>query len=196
MEVAEKTLAEFLDSYNFAWRRNAFMLIAQELCALERPVMICETGCMRAPNQPDHEFEDGQSTLVWDYLATMTGGKAISIDMNPENCAYARERVGPNTTIYEANSIQFLSNAEFEHKIDLLYLDSMDYTKQTAFHSALNHAGELAAAWEHLESGAIVAVDDCIGPYNGKHALVKCFFEILGGVLPSGISHISWWKKP
>lgn len=194
--VSERTtLDAFFAAHDFRARTTAFRVIAEYLLSLNRPVAIIETGTIRPPREGGAEWEDGQSTLLWDFIAESTGGQCISMDNDPVNVAHAKERVGSNTQIAEGESIGLLSRLTGS-PIDLLYLDSMDFNDDCRMESALHHAGELAAAWDKLAPGGVVAVDDCHGPYVGKHALVKAFFEMLCGQYPFLISYVTCWRKP
>jgi hypothetical protein len=194
--VPPPEVAEFLSTKNFGWRVEFFHAAASYLIDLKRPVTIVETGCMRPPYEEGKEWADGQSTLVWDFIVNQTGGGCVSIDINPENVKYARSCVSDRTTVIEKDSIQLLAGMKCENKIDLLYLDSMDFKPESALESTLHHIGELAAIWNQLAPGAIVAVDDCIGPYVGKHAMVKVLFEWFAGIQPLQIGYVTAWRLP
>ena len=195
-ETVTNSVDFLFEKYNFAWREPHFRNLCKTLLEKDRPLCIVETGCMRPPCLPDHEFEDGQSTLVWDLLARITNGRCITIDINPQNIEYAKERVSNRTDLICGDSIPILSTFTPPAMIDLLYLDSMDLKEGVELDSALHHAGELAAAWKWVPSGGIVAVDDCVGPFIGKHALIRCYFEILGNLHPRALGNISWWERP
>lgn len=194
-EAVANRLEEVFSIHKFQWRETAFRAICQHLLELNRPVTIVETGSMRPPREPGLEFEDGQSTLIWDAIAEMTCGEVWSVDISEENVRYGHERT-KNVKFVCGDSLRWLSSHDFKSKIDLLYLDSVDFKQENAAESCLHHAGELACATPHLNKGAIVAVDDCLRPFMGKHALVRMFIEMIAGIPPSGLGYVCWWRMP
>jgi hypothetical protein len=189
-------LSDFLDSIPVGHRRPRFEAIAKAMLSVGRPICIVETGCMRQ-STVDPPETDGCSTLVWDYIARRTDGSSVTIDINPKNIEYAKSKVSEYTQLFCADSVKFLSSASFVRKIDFLYLDSMDWsgTLEEKGLSALHHAAELSAAWPWLNYGAVVAIDDCHKEYEGKHAIVKRFFDSIG-VKPLADDWIHVWRKP
>ena len=195
---ATSELDTFLASIPVGFRKQRFHDLAQGLLAAERPIVILETGCIRPHVNPlDPPENDGCSTLVWDWIARTTRGTCITVDIDPANADYARSKVSPCTKVYCADSLAFLISMRLSQPIDLLYLDSMDWTgtAEQKNLSALHHAAELSAAWRWLNHGAIIAVDDCHDAYTGKHALVRRFFDSLG-VPPLADDYIHVWQKP
>lgn len=191
-------LKEFLDSIPVGQRRPRFEALAEAMLSLNRPVMIVETGCMRKSPSNEGPEIDGCSTLVWDYVAQNSGGKCVTIDISKENCEYTKERVGNATQVVCGDSVALLSTINYmSEKIDFLYLDSMDWqgTITNRGLSSLHHAAELCAAWQWLAHDALIAIDDCQGPYEGKHCIVKHFFDSIG-VKPLTDDYIHVWRKP
>ena len=191
-------LDTFFDSIKTGSRRVRFQAMAEGMLAVNRPICILETGCMRKPKGNEGPEGDGCSSLVWDYVANRTQGGFISIDVNPENVEYAKSRLGPRSQVFCSESVKFLSAISFlSQKVDLLYLDSMDYegSKIRKAYSALHHAAELAAVWPWLAPGCLIAVDDCHSEYDGKHVMVKQFFDCLG-IEPIVGDYIHVWRKP
>jgi SAM-dependent methyltransferase len=175
-------------------RWNAFLFIAKQLLEKEGDVWLCETGCARWAN---NWHGDGQSTQLWDWILEQKGGTGFSVDIEPRHVEYAKQ-VAPRVFVTCADSIRYL--AEFDNKaaslLDLLFLDSYDYGPDDRYAlSELHHAGELAAIYERLKPGCLVAVDDCHTPEEGKQRFVKLFFKKLG-VEPIHESYITVWKKP
>lgn len=171
------------------WR--GFSLIVDELLKLERGVTIVETGTTRNPGS---WAGDGNATAIWGWLATRTGGEAFSVDIDPKACEAARSLVC-GAKILEGDSFDLLRALRPLKRVDLLYLDSYDWSPAAAARSALHHVGELACAWDALPPGCLVAVDDCHYPTAGKHVLVARFFELLG-VTPLLTDYVSVWRKP
>jgi hypothetical protein len=188
-------LKDFLASNPVGFRAPRFRDIAQGMLDAQRPVFIVETGCMRPNSIPE---ADGCSTLVWDFVAQKTGGHCISIDINPENCNYAKSKVSPATQIVCEDSVAWFARVKSMYRpIDFLYLDSMDYNGDNTNKglSSLHHAAELCVAWKWLAPDALIAVDDCLLPYEGKHAMVKRFFDSIG-VEPLTADYIHTWNRP
>ena len=140
---------------------------------------------------------DGHSSMLWDWIICQTGGGFYTIDIDPENSQYTQPLLSKNGKAITMESLKFFSTSKFLHPIDLLYLDSMDWMGQLydKMLSSLHHVGELAAAWKYIAAGGIIAVDDCYGPLEGKHALVECFFNMLE-VSPFMTGPIYAWQKP
>jgi hypothetical protein len=138
---------------------------------------IVETGCMRSKYREMDFMRDGCSTLIFDRFVQKMGGMVESVDSSIAAVEYARKFVNPNqTTVYHHDSILFLRNGRGGGRIDLLYLDSMDYDKTRPQASELHHLFELTAAMRNLARGSIVMVDDNYSDGTGKGRLVRQFF--------------------
>jgi hypothetical protein len=184
-----QTFAEaFGDKLMTTKRWDAFSLIA-EILLTRRAIKIVETGCVR---QENNWSGDGQSTVVWSWLAQQTGGKVSTCDINRSNCNTAAF-LAPDAVVYNMDSITFLRGYYAAESIDLLYLDSYDLTDD--YRAALHQIGELAAIYERLPSGCLIAVDDCVTENRGKHVYVAAFFDSIG-VLSLISSHVTVWQKP
>lgn len=170
-------------------RWKAFEFIAKELLSKERPVII-ETGTLR---QPGNWAGDGQSTALWDWIVAKTGGTAISTDINFYNCEVAAKTC-PNVRVNCGDSVAFL-RGYLPANINLLYLDAFDYAPGAELSSMMHHAAELAAAWDQLPSGCLIAVDDCHSDSNGKHAMVRHILSGIG-VQPEVTGYITVWRRP
>jgi hypothetical protein len=172
-------------------RREPFEFLVKNLSALNRPVLIVETGTARERN---NWRGDGQSTLIWDWIVGKLGGEAHSVDINPEAVNIAKAQA-PRVNCVWADSQRFLRAFDRASEIDLLYLDAYDWgdSKRSASLSELHHIGELAAIYERLSPGCLVAVDDCHGIDRGKHVLVQEFFNRLG-CEPVFRGYVSVWR--
>jgi hypothetical protein len=194
--TSKPDLAQFMDSTEWGPRGEQFCFLADALLELKRPVIIIETGCMRPNHMPS---DDGQSTLVWDWIINNAGGQAFSIDISHDHVDYTEKLVSQKTLVIRADSLQYLSclMPPMPNMIDLVYLDSLDFEGDglQRMESALHHVAELAAVWKHLAPGAIIAVDDCYGEYEGKQALIECFFNLLQ-IAPIMTGPIYAWRKP
>lgn len=169
-------------------RWNSFRFIAEKLLTLDRPVNILETGCVRLEN---NWTGDGQSTVMWGWIAEKTGGSVTTIDISEESVNTAI-RLVPNAHVILGDSITSLRMLSGIDKIDFLYLDSFDVTGD--YEAPLHHIGELASVYARLPSGCLIAVDDCSGQY-GKDKYVAMFFNSIG-VRPVSSGHITIWEKP
>ncbi len=178
----------FGDKLLFTKRWDAFSLIAARLLT-RGPINIVETGCVR---QENNWGGDGQSTVVWSWLAQRAGGRVFTCDIDESNCKTAK-RLAPKAAVYHMDSITFLRSYYDASLIDLLYLDSYDLTDD--HRAALHHIGELAAIYERLPSGCLIAVDDCVTDDRGKHVYVAAFFASIG-VVPLIKSYVTVWQKP
>lgn len=189
--MLERFLKEFGD--RLYHRRDGFAFIIPKLQQLARPVFIVETGTAR---QQNNWMGDGQSTLIWDWVMRQVGDYAVSIDIDEKAVALAHKQC---SQVYckHADSQQFLRGLVDADKVDLLFLDAYDWgdTKLQNTLSELHHIGELAAIYERLRPGCLIAVDDCHGIDRGKHVLVQEFFQRLG-VEPKHRSYLTVWQKP
>lgn len=176
-------------------RWDSFEYIAKDLFARGRPVNIVETGSLRT----EHDWMGhGQSSLLWDFIVEKTKGKGFSVDINHEVVEFARAR-SKNLSFIHADSVTYLrslSQDPFAKTIDLLYLDSCDWSKENHIESCLHHMGELAMIYDKLPSGCIIAVDDCHNENQGKHVIVRNFFRDIIKIQPVCLTHVAVWKKP
>lgn len=156
--------------------------------------MIVETGTARIKGNWEG---DGQSTLIWDWLAEELGSiEVVSIDITPENIAAAESQT-KNVHYMLGDSVKTL--AEFNDsaisRMSLLYLDSFDWDESLNLESPFHHLCELAVLWAKLPSGCMVAVDDRHGEQKGKHWLVEGFMKSLD-IKPVFKNHQMGWVKP
>ncbi len=194
MDSATRFRTVFIDKFDNGHdkRWKAFYFIACELLSKNSPVNIIETGTIRWLG---NYAGDGQSTVLWDWIVGYTGGRGVTIDIGEGAIAMAKAHC-PSMKGICCDSIQAISTLQdWLPTLDLLYLDSFDWTDVMQHRSALHHIGELAAAWENLRPGCLVAVDDCFTPDSGKHVMVLEFFRRLG-VPPLVDGYLHVWRKP
>lgn len=172
-------------------RWAAFEFIAQELFKKNKELLIVETGTLKKDTD---WLGYGHSALLWDWIVERTGGKIYSVDINMEAVKFTRARCKHVRPIH-CDSIGFLRGFN-EENIDLLYLDSYDYSAETHIPSCLHHLGELAAIWDRIPSGCLVAVDDRHDDARGKHVLVELFFSKIIKIEPLIKCHVVVWRKP
>jgi SAM-dependent methyltransferase len=171
-------------------RWAAFKFIADELYALRRPVGIVETGCLRLVG---NWAGDGQSTAVWDWLLARLGGYGHSYDISAESVAAARSAVRL-MQVHQQDSVEALTGFASASTIDLLYLDSFDWSADSTA-SAEHHLKELQAIYDRLRPGCLIAIDDCFSDLQGKHTLAKDWLASLG-IQPVTKGYITVWRKP
>ena len=188
-DIFKAFAATFAPELSGSKRWQAMLRIAMELCILQRPVEIVETGCIRDATS---WLGDGQSTVLFAWLVARLGGTASAVDLDPGACRVAR-RECPNTIVENDDSLRYLMRARL-HAVDLLWLDSMDYAPPYPL-SELHHAGELAIAYPRLKSGCLIAIDDCHTEDQGKQTFVRAFFERMQ-IAPIHASYVTIWRKP
>jgi len=164
--------------------------MSKSLFDADSPIHIVETGSMRKINDWNN---DGNMTMVWDWIARETGGTATSIDLDPEASACVQANC-PNTTTVTGDSVTALRSLVFPNPIDVLFLDSYDYSVGHEVDAAMHQLAELASIWEKLPNGCLIASDDCVADNQGKHVFTK---KILDGIgcTPWIKGYISVWTK-
>jgi len=153
-------------------RQRGFEIMIGHLNKCKDPLIV-ETGCSR---QENNFSGDGMSTLIFDSYVETHGGEFHTVDIDQANVDFARKRTKGNTAIHCADSVLFLHNldhvlAQQGRKIDLLYLDSLDYTPEQELESSLHHIYELCAIRPSVKQGTMIVVDDNFyvnGVFKGK----------------------------
>lgn len=111
---------------------------------------------------------DGHFSLVASDVARFVNGQFHTVDINPEYieiCKFITERNKDFVRYHVGDSVEFLQN--FAGKIDLLYLDSMDFITTGDPNPPQDHAvKEYHAAKDKLHDKSIIVIDDC-GLNNG-----------------------------
>ena len=170
-------------------REISFRKIFKYLDSLPDPIIIVETGCLRAKDN----FLDGQSTLLFDKYTLARGkeSKVYTVDINPESTNTCRKIVSDNVEITTSNSVKYLNNFvnEFsinKKKVSMFYLDSFDVDWRYPYPSAAHHLKELTAINKILYKDTLVVVDDAPGVgnlthNNNKWEILKSPAPIIGG---------------
>jgi hypothetical protein len=172
-------------SWGHRWK--PFLYLGKELFSLNRPVNIVETGCVRRPGA---WIDEGQSTIIWDWIVGRAGGTVTSFDISPEAVAACRAMV-KHANVIESDSVAGLRAIANPNEIDLLFLDSYDVSND--YRAPLHHLTELGSVYEKLRSGCMIAVDDCDHLW-GKSKYVAAFFRDIG-VKPVIEAYVSVWVK-
>lgn len=139
-------------------RKNTFAKMFEYLDALNRPVTIIETGCMR---KADNFLGDGQSTILFDHYVQEHGGAVYSVDIDPKATQLARENVSNAVNIHTGDSVEYLRElAKTDLSPDLVYLDSLDWMEQDPFRTALHCANEFNAILPAIRQDTLIVCDD------------------------------------
>lgn len=153
------------------WDRNrSFDVLFCEIAKRFETPTIVETGTIRA----EEDFGGaGFFTYVAGTFLARRGGKLHSVDLSPQNVAFARAWTavfGDSVTVHQGDAVAFLAN--FSQAIDVLYLDSLDTTEPGHAEHAMR---ELDAAFPKLHDRSLIVLDDTpwnAGAFTGKGARV------------------------
>lgn len=169
----EKSIKSFTGSL----RESSFLSLV-DIVKHRTKMTIIETGTIRYPDVKDF---DGASTLTLAKLADATASDFYSVDIDKDHIDISRKALGENSrfVVYKCcDSVPFLSS--FDSKIDVLYLDSYDYSKDNPLPSQIHHAAEIGAAYGKLSPKAVVLIDDCNIEGGGKGLFVDMFLKERG----------------
>ena len=135
--------------------------------------IIVETGTQRLKDDPG-----GCSTTLFGAFCKRYGKKLFAVDNNPLHLKISidctREFKDYITYVLK-DSVKFLS--EFDQKIDLLYLDSLDcpLPPADATEAQTHNLNEVKAAYDKLHKESILLIDDNNFANGGKSRLSKRF---------------------
>jgi len=172
--------------------RFVTMYLALDLLLNRRGQTLVETGTIRQEN----DWGAGMSTLVFGSFCKKYNHRLHTVDVNTEAMEISRRAtaVCRNFISYHSDdSVSFLKN--FNHPIDLLYLDSMDCpdiddADSPKLIASQNHQlREIEAAFDKLSENAVVLLDDNDFPNGGKTRLSKLFLQ------QNGYSEIMSWRQ-
>jgi hypothetical protein len=174
--VRHRSLYPFLPlRYNFGKRRNTFRDVLTMLSQRGARVLV-ETGTAREGLAGSKS--QGASTIVFGLWAKRHGAVLHSVDISSGSIVAAESEVQRRglsgvVRFHRQDSVEFLER--FGEPVDLLYLDSYDYSKddesvQRA--SQQHHLRELLAIETRLHERSMVLIDDCAMPNGGKGRLV------------------------
>jgi hypothetical protein len=130
---------------------------------------------------------------MWDWMAQKTGGSVRSLDINVDHVNSA-SNMCPNSQIIIGDSIESMVKLDLSY-VNLLFLDSYDHNPPFYGLSELHAIGELAASYEKLPSGCLIAVDDCKSEIGGKHNFINVFFKRIK-TPPLKATYVHVWQKP
>lgn len=173
-------------------RERTFRKMFEHLDALDRPVLIVETGCIE---DPDNWVGNGCSTILFQkYLETAPeGSRVMSFEIDPEKCHQA-SMLCPTVVVVHGDSVENLfryARIKDAMTIDLLYLDASHHDWANEAPSQVHHYNELMAAMPALRETSMVAIDDTIqgiedfasGKVMGKGGLVAQYALEVGADL-------------
>ena len=122
-----------------------------------------ETGTMRGKRKflffSKYNWKDGMSTLIFCEYAKHVNGKLFSCDINSQNikCAKRTTKKFINyVNFVESDSLLFLKS--FKHKIDFLYLDSLD--GHNPRDASMHQLNEAKSAIDKLHRNSLILLDD------------------------------------
>lgn len=128
------------------------------LVTLNRPIVIVETGSMRADHGLLSFGDDGCSTLIWDLLVEKLGGKIYSMDLSINNNIFVNSFT-KNVEAICGDSTEILKKELFDQNVDLFYLDSFDFDMKNPEASQLHHLNEFLLIEKRLNE-TILLIDD------------------------------------
>lgn len=178
-----------------AGRAATFRMLFEHMEKIKHPVHIVETGCLR---DPGNWAGDGQSTLLFDAWVKTQGGTAWSVDISEQSIAGAVAAGVEQVRLVQRDSISFLS--KFNMGIDVLYLDSFDYSIQDAVLSEHHNLFELCAAQRWLHRQTLIMIDDTMctqGQWHGKGKVTAAYMKAVGAIelsisLPGPLQQVLW----
>jgi len=152
--------------------------IALNLLLQNNGKTIVETGTQRLIDDPG-----GCSTLLFGAFCQKYNKKLITVDNNPEHMKTSKKATKEYAQFISYvldDSVKFLT--EFDRSIDLLYLDSLDcpLPPAKATEAQEHNLRELQAAYDKLQKGAILLIDDNNFENGGKTRLSKKFLIEMG----------------
>jgi len=147
-------------------RRRGEMLKLFEIIETMRAGTIVETGAIR---QRDNWHFDAYFSWFLAMYARHYHAQLTVIDIDPQAIALDEEIAGSANRIC-GDSVSVLK--DFTQPIDVLLLDSLDYSASMVEQSQTHALNEVKAALPHLHDKSIIAIDDCgLGDKGGKGGL-------------------------
>ena len=142
---------------NIFQRADAFRLIFSSLELMKKTSYnIVETGTTRKIGN----WNDGQSSYLFQEFLKEHSGNLKSVDINSENCNTAKTILDSTIcNVYCDDSVNFLSTID-SAKVDLFFLDSYDVDWNNCDLSAAHHLKEFKTIENNLKPGTIIAIDD------------------------------------
>ncbi|MCX2720469.1 class I SAM-dependent methyltransferase [Lentiprolixibacter aurantiacus] len=181
--IKHKSLYPFLPfRHDFRKRRDSFRLVMALMDRIKARVIV-ETGTSREGLKGAKS--NGAATIVFGTWAKANNAHVHSVDISPKSIANAekeviRQDLADYVSLHTSDSIAFLKT--FNESVDLLYLDSYDYSDdpEVQLKSQEHHLGEFKAIEAKLHDNTLVLIDDCDLPNGGKGKLVIAYMKERG----------------
>lgn len=159
------------------WQRSVgFAMIWQRLLQHRQSrYFFVETGVLRRPGN----WNDGQSTFLFQEFLRHHGGHIQCVDISPDNCEAARKFLDPSiVTVTCDNSLNFLQHVDAQ-RVDLWHLDSYDLKWGNDTASAQHHLREFLIFAPYIKPGALVMIDDNAWHQGRRTGKGRCIVEYL-----------------
>ena len=157
---------------------------------------IVETGTARADHGHLCFGGDGCCTYIFDKFVNHYDGEVLSVDINEKNCRYSTSITSQKTVLYHQDSVEMLWSMPEADKVDLLYLDTIDFDPENPYPSMSQCMKELCAAMKNLRPESIVIIDSHDPLFTGgkmcKSLYVKNFMSDIKADLLFEDYQIGW----
>lgn len=131
---------------------------------------IIETGTYRGIGA------DGESTLFLATLARDLGADFYSVDISQNAVKKSIEHLSTNGLKGDVSCVDSVALLScFNSPIDVLYLDSYDFSPDNPTPAQIHQLAELGGAYGKLTSEAVILLDDCNIEGGGKGLLTDRF---------------------
>lgn len=157
---------------------------------------IVETGTVN-----EGDVGAGASTIIFGKFLKRYGGQLSTVDLSTEAIEESKKKTfdyRENIIYVNMDSVKFLETVAPE-KIELLYLDSVDYPVKegdpTINECQEHQLREIEAAYSRVISGGLILLDDNMLEGGGKAKLAKEFLEKQGAICVMDFQQSLWIKK-
>jgi len=131
---------------------------------------IIETGTYREISG------DGESTVFLATLAKEIGADFYSVDINHNTVLKSRQHLAERDLKADVSCVDSVSLLScFGSPIDVLYLDSYDFSPESPLPAQIHQLAEIGGAYGKLSGHAAVLLDDCGIVHGGKGKLTSEF---------------------
>ena len=158
-------------------RHDSFKTVLEDLYKNKKiNPLIVEVGVTRNPGN----LSDGDSTSIWAWYISKYGGSYHGCDINKDNLLKCTEVLkkyitgsdkSTSVALTQKDGIEFLRNIKYNN-IDLLYLDTIDWVKDS-YDSGIYHLKLLLEAIDKVSIGGYIMFDDTfdVDTFEGKGEL-------------------------
>lgn len=170
-----KTILDIISEKPVTGRHSSQIYVFNELFKRFdlNPITIVETGCIRNSSNSG----DGWGTVCWNIWAKATYSTIYSVDLSRESIFSCQKVIGPSPFINYIfdDSVRYLKTLKNDFKINLLFLDSLDYygSEEEKRKSSLHQLEEIKAAEKNLTDRSLILIDDVFDTqqFKGKGEL-------------------------